>query len=218
MALLALAAKDARVEWRGKAGMLAGLVVVLLFGVLDLFAFPSLDGQPRAAAAALWLPMVFGAAALCGASWSRDADRGTLDLMRLAPVGLGLHGAARTVVNGTLVALMAAVSLVVLGALFAIPVTAALALVLLLGALGLAVPGTLAGAVAAQARSREAILPVLLVPAVAPLVHAGIGATVALLSDATFTQAASPILLMAGYDCLALSAAWLLWPFVLEGD
>jgi len=61
------------------------------------------------------------------------------------------------------------------------------------------------------------LLPVLAVPVLAPLLQAGVGATLEL--------AAGPggdvkvhLLVMGAYDAAALAVAWLLWPVVLEGD
>src|SRR5205807_2037973 len=97
-------------------------------------------------------------------------------------------------------------------ALFAIAATRWLALVLLLGVAGLAVVGTLAAAVACQARGREALVPLLMVPVLAPLLQAGIAATLGAIDGAGWETLRVPILAMAGYDMLAAGLAWFLWP------
>ena len=213
--LAALLGKDLRREGRSRQALQAGAVLVALFLVLDLFAFPTLAGQARAAAAALWAPSLYATAALCGRGLAAEADRGTLDLLRAAPVPLGLHGLSRTLVDGGIALLLALGTALVAGPLLAIPLTPALLGVLALGAAGLAVLGSLAAGIAAQARSRETLLPILLVPAAAPLLHAGIEATARILAG---EAARVPVLLMSGYLLLAAGAAFLLWPIVLEGD
>jgi ABC-type transport system involved in cytochrome c biogenesis permease component len=215
VSLAALLGKDLRREGRGRQALQAGAVLVALFLVLDLFAFRTLAGQHRAAAAALWAPILYATAALCGRGLAAEADRGTLDLLRSAPVPLALHGLSRTLVDGAVAVALALACALVAGPLLALPVTAALLGVLALGAAGLAVLGSLAAAIAAQARSRDLLLPVLLVPAAAPLLHAGIEATVRVLAG---SAAKVPVLLMGGYLLLAAGAALLLWPIVLEGD
>jgi heme exporter protein B len=218
VSLGALLWKDARREWRGREALQAGLVLVLLFAAVDLLSFRSLAGAHATAAALLWTPLVFGAGAVAGRGLAAEADQGTLDLLRSAPVSVGLHGWSRTLLHFVLLLLLGGAAWLVLGWLFALPAPLGLAVVLGLAAVGLAVLATLAAALAVQARARDAILPVLLVPAAFPLLQAGLAATTALLSGASVADARAPLLAMAGYDLLAAGAAWLLWPIVLEGE
>lgn len=218
MSLAPLLWKDLRRELRQKEGLQAGIVLVLTFLLVDLFAFPTLQGQSAAAAAALWVPLVFGGAALILRGFAAEADLGTLDLLRSLPTPLGHHGWSRTLLHALLLAILAAATLGGAAALFAVPLSAALLITFLLAVCGLALVGTLASAIAAQARSREMLLPLLMVPALAPLVQAGITATISALDGATLAATRVPLLLMAGYDILAAGVAWLLWPITLEGD
>ncbi|HEX2066384.1 MAG TPA: heme exporter protein CcmB, partial [Candidatus Thermoplasmatota archaeon] len=147
-----------------------------------------------------------------------EADRGTLDLLRSAPVPLLWHGLSRAAVHTLLTALLALLALGGLWLLFGVAASWPLAAVLLLGAVGVGVAGTATSALAAQARSRETLLPILLVPVVAPLLQAGLRATIAGLEGATLGELRLPLLLMAGYDLLALGAAILVLALALEGD
>jgi heme exporter protein B len=214
----ALLWKDARREARGKESVQAALVLAALFLLVDLFAFQALDDQPRVAAAVLWAPLVFGAAALVARGFAGEADRGTLTLLRSAPVPLAWHGWSRTLLHLGLVAILAAVTLTLASGLFALHVSLALLSALALAVPGIAVVGTLASALAAQARMRDALLPVLLVPVLAPLLQSGVEATRLALSGATILEARPALLLMLGYDLVAAGVAWLLWPVILEAD
>jgi heme exporter protein B len=214
----ALLWKDARREARGKESVQAALVLVALFLLVDLYAFSSLADQPRMAAAVLWVPLVFAAAALVARGLAGEADKGTLVLLRSAPVPLAWHGWSRTLVNLALVGLLAGATLALAAALFAFPVSAVLAATIALAVPGIAVAGTLASALAAQARMRDALLPVLLVPVLAPLLQAGVEATRLALDGAGWAVARPALLLMAAYDLVALGVAWLLWPVVLDGE
>lgn len=215
MSLAGILWKDARVELRGKEGLQAGLVLVALFLLLDVLVFADLADDHRAATIVLWTPLVFAAGAAYGRGIAAEADRGTLHLVRLAPVAPGWHGVSRTIVNGALGFLLAALVLGLSALLFAVPVTAGLVGALALGTLGLVIVGSLVGALAAQSRAREVLLPILLVPVVAPLLQAGLAATSQALTGG---PVGTPLLLMAGYDLLAAGVAWLLWPVLLEAD
>ena len=88
MKLAAILWKDLHRELRSKEAVQAGVVLVLLFFVLDLFTFTNLSNAPQAATAALWAPILYGSAALSARSLASETDRGTLDLLRGAPVPL----------------------------------------------------------------------------------------------------------------------------------
>lgn len=218
MSFAALLWKDLRREARGKEALQAGLVVLGLFLVLDLFAFPTLQGSPRAAAAALWTPLLYGGAALTGRGFAAEADRGTLDLLRSAPVPLLWHGLSRAAVHALLTAALALLGLGGVWLLFGIAAPWPVVAILLLAAAGIAVAGTATSALAAQARGREVLLPILLIPILAPLLQAGLRATIAGLDGAGLADLRLPLLLMAGYDLVAAGAAILVLPIALEGD
>lgn len=215
MSLRLLLAKDLSREWQAKEGLQAGIVLVATFALLYLFVFPDLRTDVRAGAAVLWTPVLYGAAAIAGRGMATEHDRGTLELLRAAPVPRVLHGTSRTLVDGLLMLIVAAVTAGVARILFGVPMDPALLGIMALAVVGLAAVGSLTGALAAQTRASSILLPVLLVPVAAPLLIAGVDATLAALVGQSVR---TPVLLMAGYDLLAIGITWLLWPVVLEGD
>lgn len=206
--------KDLRREVRSKESLQAGLVLVGLFFVLYLFAITDLQ-DPVLAAVAVWTPILYGTAALSARGMGSEVDRGTLAWLRSAPVPVAWHGWSRTLVNLGLTAMLAAIALLLGAAGFLMPLNGPMWLVAGLAVVGLAIAGTLAGGLAAQARGREVLMPILLIPVAAPLVQAGIAATFAAM-DGDIDRSA--ILLMAGYDIIIAGLAYLLWPFALESD
>ncbi len=90
-----------------------------------------------------------------------------------------------------------------------------LILVLSLGSLGLSVTGTAVSAISAQARMRELLLPLLLLPLWIPLLLPGTEATAALLSeDPVLRWDWIAILLV--FDIIFLTAVWLFGEYLLE--
>lgn len=213
MSLAALLAKDLRRELRSKESLQAGVVLVGLFFLLFLFTGGAFEG--RLAAVALWSPLLYGAAALTGRGLASEQDRGTLDWLVSLPVARAAHGWSRTIVALLLLALLGALTLTLAVAGFGVPFSLELVLVLALAVIGLALVGSLSGGLAAQAKARDILAPILLIPVAAPLVQAGVAATLEAVSG---TADATALLLMAGYDLVAFGACWLLWPFVLEAD
>lgn len=216
MRLGAVLWKDARREWRGKEAAQAGLVLVSLFFVVFVFAYRDAAPDARTATVILWTPILFAAAAVCGRGLATETDRGTLELLRSAPVPLLAHGVARTLVDLLVVALVAAAAVALAALLLAVPVGGALIGMLALGILGIGVVGSLAGGLSAQARARELLLPVLMVPLLAPLLLAGLQGTLLALEGGSGLL---PVLaLMAGYDLIMAGLAWIAWPLILESD
>ncbi len=214
MSLTAILWKDARREIRSKESLQAGLVLVGLFFILYLFALSDLQDD-RLATIAMWTPILYGTAALAGRGLASEVDRGTLALVQTAPVAAAMHGWSRTLINLVLTGVLAAFSLLLGAAGFLLPLSPGIWLTAGLGVIGLAIIGTLAGALASQARAREVLMPILLIPIAAPLLQSGVAATLDILGGG---DGRAGLLLMAGYDIIAFGAAWFLWPFALEAD
>lgn len=214
----ALLQKDVRREVLTREAIQAAFVVVLLFGIAFLFAYPRLDDDPRAAGLLLWLPLLFGGVTSAGRAFALEADAGVLPLLRQAPVPLGMHGVVRTLLQAALTLVLASAVLAVGAVGWDVPASGPVLAVLAMAALGIATVGTLAGALAAQARVRDLLLPVLAVPVLIPLLQAGIPATLDALAGSGWGEVRPALAAMAGYDVIAAGAAWLLWPHALEAD
>ncbi len=214
MSLLSLLWKDARRELRSKESLQAGLVLVGLFFVLYLFTLTDL-GAPRLGAIAVWTPILYATAALSARGMASEVDRGTIQLLLSAPVPRAMHGWSRTIINLATASILVAATLLLANVGFAFPLQPRIWLIAALAIVGLTVTGTLVGSLAAQARARELLTPILLIPVAAPLVQAGTNATMDVLAGG---DGSAGTLLMLGYDVIAIGVAWLLWPFALEAD
>ncbi len=214
MTFIDLLWKDTRRELRSKESLQAGLVLVGLFFVLYLFAITDLQ-DPRLAAVALWTPILYSTAALSARGMATEVDRGTIQLLLTAPQPRSDHGWSRTIVNLAASSLLTAFTVLLAAVGFGFPLSPTIGLIALLATIGLTVIGTLAGSLAAQARARELLTPILIIPVAAPLLQAGISATLDVLAGG---DGSAGLLLMLGYDVVAIGIAWILWPFALEVD
>jgi heme exporter protein B len=97
------------------------------------------------------------------------------------------------------------------------PALPALALVVLLGTLGLASVGTLFAAMTANVRAREILFPVLLLPVQVPVLLATVKATEGALAGEAIAAYAHWLKLIAAADVIYLVAGVLTFEFVLEG-
>jgi heme exporter protein CcmB len=176
---LVILAKDLRREARARDFAVATVVLALLMLLTFAFAF-DVAGEHvrRAAPGILWATLLFAGVLVAGRTFAAEEERGTLEGLLLAPVDRGAIYLGKFL--GMLVTMVALEALVLpaYGAFFGVPALAwgVLASVAT-GTVGFAAAATLFGAIATHARAREVLLPLLLLPAAAPLVIAGVRAT-----------------------------------------
>lgn len=187
-----IAGKDLRIEARSRVAtnQIAPFAVL----VLVLFAFaldPDRGILTRAAAGLFWVAVLFAALLAIQRAFAVEASDSARDGLRLSgldPAGIFLGKAAAValqllaleVLLGAFVVLLYDVDLHQAG-LVAVTVVAA--------TLGLAAAGTVYGMVAAGLRVRETLLPLLLLPVVAPVLLGATRATEAALDIAPAAEA-----------------------------
>ena len=184
---LLVAAKDLRVEARSRVALNQVAPFALL--VLVLFAFaldPDRGVLARAAAGLFWLAVTFSAILAVQRSFAIETADGGRDGLRLSgldPAGIFLGKAAAVGVQLlALEALLGAGAVVLYGV--RLEGAALLGATCVAATAGLAAAGTIYGVLAAGARVRETLLPLLLLPVVAPVVLAATRASEAALGTA----------------------------------
>jgi heme exporter protein B len=215
-----IARKDALSELRGR--YLAGSTLFFAALVLLLFGFALGPDSRRLAEAApglLWLAIVFGSLLTVARLHQLEAEDGALDELARYPVE------RHAIFLGKALAAMAA--LVVLGGVL-LPVVAilygidlagawlALLAALLLGAAGLAAVGTFYAGVTVRMQAREVLLPLLMLPVVAPLLLAAVQATTAALAGDPFGELSAWLQLLAVFDVVMIVAGAVTYGHLLE--
>lgn len=183
-----VAGKDLRVEARSRVTL--NQVAPFAVLVLVLFAFalePDRGLLTRAAAGLFWLAVMFSALLAIQRSFAIESSDGARDGLRLSgldPAGIFLGKATAVALELAALEVLLGVGVVVLydaelsGALL-------LAVTCIAATVGLAAAGTVYGVLAAGVRVRETLLPLLLLPVVAPVVLAATRASEAALGQAT---------------------------------
>jgi hypothetical protein len=95
------------------------------------------------------------------------------------------------------------------------PVFGQLVVVLFLGSLGVSIAGTALSAISAQARMRELLLPLLLLPLLTPVLVASTYVTIGLLDRAPYMEWKG-IGFLVTFDVVFLTALWLFGEYLLE--
>ena len=223
MALLSNAAvllgKELRTEFRSRELLTTTVVFILTIVVLFSFTFdPSVSESRRFGPGLLWLAFLFAASLMLQPCFLREQSNDTLSALRLSvgdPFAIFL---AKLAANTLFMLFTQILLLPVFSILYNVPVLAAfpqLVLVMFMGSLGLSVTGTALSAISAQARMRELLLPLLLLPLLTPVLIASTEATAALLAP-------NPLMpwswlgSLLGFDVVFLTALWLFGEYLLE--
>lgn len=179
-----VAGKDLRIELRSRVATNQVAPFALL--VLVLFAFaldPDRGVLARASAGLFWLAVVFSGLLAVQRAFAVEADDAARDGLRLSgldPAGIFLGKAGA--VAGQLAALEVVLAAGVV-VLYDVTLRGALLLVVtcLVATTGIAAAGTVYGVLAAGLRVRETLLPLLLLPVLAPVLLAATRASEAAL-------------------------------------
>jgi len=213
--------KDILTERRSKESLNA----LVFFSLLLLFVFQFALGPERARVEAalpglLWLGFILSGLLAFGRTFLVERENDCWEGLVLTPGDKSAIYLGKLAGNVLVMIVVEVVLLVLFAVFFGLdftPVLPALAAVLALGTLGLASVGTLFGAITAQMRARELLFPVLLLPAVVPVLLASVSATQTVLAGEPLADAAAWLKLLAAADLVYLVVGVLTFEFVLEG-
>src|SRR6202047_1760023 len=223
MSLLAnttiLLGKELRPEFRSRELLTTTIVFILIVLVLFSFTFdPMSDEARRFGSGLLWLAFLFAASLMLQPCFLREQNNDTLSALRLSvsdPFAIFL---AKLAANTLFLLLTELLLLPVFAVMYNVPVLPVLhwlLLVLFLASLGISVVGTALSAISAQARMRELLLPLLLLPLLTPILVASTEVTKALFDRAPYVQWKG-IGFLAVFDVVFLTALWLFGEYLLE--
>jgi heme exporter protein B len=215
----ALLGKELRTEFRSRELLTTTVVFILVVIVLFSFTFdPTSSESRRFAPGLLWLAFLFAASLMLQPCFLREQNNDTLSALRLC-VGDPFSIFLAKLLANTLFLLFAQIVLLpafsVLYNISILGVFPQLLLVMFLGSLGLSVTGTALSAISAQARMRELLLPLLLLPLLTPVLIASTEATAALL-DANPEMPWKWLGFLVTFDVVFLTALWLFGEYLLE--
>src|SRR5271166_509480 len=214
-----LLSKELRTEFRSRELLTTPVVFILVVILLFSFAIsPSTEESREFGPGLLWLAILFAASLMLQPCFLREQTNDTLSSLRLAvsdPFSIFL---AKLIAN-TLFLLLTEILMLPLFAIFynipILPQLGHLLLVLFLGSLGISVAGTALSAISAQARMRELLLPLLLLPLLTPVLVASTEVTVGLMDREPVVQWKG-IGFLAIFDLVFLTALWLFGEYLLE--
>lgn len=217
-----LLGKELRTEFRSRELLTTTVVFILMIVVLFSFTFdPTTEESRRFGPGLLWLAFLFAASLMLQPCFLREQTNDTLSALRLSVADPFAIFLSKLCANTLFLLLTELLLLPVFAVLYNVPllpVVPQLVVVLFLGSLGLSVTGTTLSAISAQARLRELLLPVLLLPLLTPLLIASTEATAALLDRDPLLRVLrwDWLAFLIAFDVIFLTAVWLFGEYLLE--
>ncbi|HRW05942.1 MAG: heme exporter protein CcmB [Caldilineaceae bacterium] len=213
-----IAAKDLRIELRAKEvlGVMAAfsiLAVIILGMAFDL----RVPRSEMIAPGVLWGVLLFTGLLGLNRSFSAELDRHTLLALLLTPVDRSAIYLGKFVANFCFMALTALILLPVMLFIFDVNFFSPWILVtVLLGIFGYISVGTLFAALTASIRSRESMLPILLLPVLAPLFMAGLKMTELVVDARSLASFQNWLGMLVAFDLIFFTAAILVFDLIWE--
>lgn len=214
-----LLSKELRTEFRSRELLTTTIVFILVVLILFSFAIsPTTEESREFGPGLLWLAILFAASLMLQPCFLREQNNDTLSSLRLAvsdPFSIFL---AKLVANTLFLLLTELIMLPFFAVFYNVPVLPEfhwLILVLFLGSLGISIAGTALSAISAQARMRELLLPLLLLPLLTPVLVVSATVTVSLFDREPIVKGKG-IAFLAVFDVVFLTALWLFGEYLLE--
>jgi len=214
-----LLSKELRTEFRSRELLTTTVVFILVVLILFSFAIsPTTEESREFGPGLLWLAILFAASLMLQPCFLREQGNDTLSSLRLAvsdPFSIFL---AKLIANTLFLLLTELIMLPFFAIFYNVPVLPEfhwLILVLFLGSLGISVAGTALSAISAQARMRELLLPLLLLPLLTPVLVVSATVTVSLFEREPIVKGKG-IAFLAVFDVVFLTALWLFGEYLLE--
>jgi heme exporter protein B len=214
----AIIRKDLAVEWRSRQLLAAMLVFTFLVILIFNFAL-ELDARARldVSAGVLWATFAFAGTLGLSRSMAIERERQSFDALLLAPVDRSAIYFGKTLANLFFMLVVEIFTLPIYAVLYnANLFNAGLLLVILLGSWGYSAVGTLLAGMAAEARSRELLLPVLLFPLIIPVLVAAVRASSGFLSGLELAYIWPSLNLLIAYGVIMPALGYMFFDIIVE--
>ena len=215
--------KDLVCLWRAKQLLAATFGFALLLVVVASFSFIQIgyseSDLKSVTPGVLWLVFLFAAVVGINHSFLMEKENEAGLAVLLSPANPETIYSAKAFSNLVLLFSLQVFVLVAHGVLFGVdfsPVFPELLLVTFLCCIGFVGAGTILTAIAVNTRGRELVLPLVLFPILLPLTAGAVHSTRELILTGVLDYTDFWFILIAGYDLIALTLAWVLFDYVIR--
>jgi heme exporter protein B len=217
---LILMRKDLLIEWRTRARFTA----LLFFGICTLLMFSFALGANATAlrqhaAGYFWLAILFASVLSLSEAFRIENENQSMDGLKLAPAQPRAIFLGKALGNTVLLWGLGAVLTPLSIGVFDLRVVMGLAKhaeILLVGSMAISAAGTFYAAIAANARARDVLLPILLFPVLVPVLIASVKATALVFDGDPMLQMDSWVSLLWKLNVIYWALGLILFPRIIE--
>lgn len=218
---LTLAKKDLLSELKTKQILVTQIIFAALVIVVFSFAFdPSNNTTKAVIPGVIWVIIVFAGILGLNRSFISEQRNDTMQGLLVAPMEAASIFLGKFIANITMILIVEIVSIPFLFLLFDFKMSGSIGyfiLVIFVGSFGFVSIGTFLAALAANSKSSEMLLPLLLFPITSPILIGVTQATRIILSDMSkLSSAMSWTQMVTAYDVIFFVVSFLLIDYVLE--
>ena len=196
------------------------LMVLVVFSISFADFLGDSEKVEKVAPGVLWVSFTFAGMLGLSRSFVLESENGCIEALKLCPVDMSTIYTGKVLSNLGIMFLMEIVTLVFFIGLFSynfgLSSLFLLVFILLLGTFGFIAVGTLLAALTLSTRTRELLLPVLLLPVLLPVLIPAVEATAEILAGKGIESLISEIRLLVAYDLVFFSVSNLIFEYVVS--
>jgi len=219
---LYIAAKDLKAEFRTKQMLnsmaIFSLLVIVIFSISfgDLLSDSTIITQ--LAPGVLWISFTFAGMLGLSRSFAAELENGCLEGLKLCPVDRSAIYTGKMISNTVLMFVVEMITVPLFAIMFNYSIKGAfgLAIVIVLGTIGFISVGTLLSALTVNTRTRELLLPLLLLPVIIPVIIPAVIATGKVLAGGGIAEISGEMRLLLVYDVVFFVIAQLVFEYAIE--
>lgn len=198
--------KDVVLELRTREIFISVLVFSLLIILTFNLGLDNIPGTiPTVSAGILWIAIIYGSVIAMNRTYSTEIESGAINRILLSPTSRDAFFFGKVLSNMALMILLEVILLPTMIVLYNLKVSIAeMALVSLLVILAISLVGTLFSAIAVKTRAKEVMLPILLLPILAPVLISAVEVTSSIIVGQTILDNQRWISLIVVFDAIFL--------------
>ncbi len=203
-----IAAKDLRIEARTREILVtAGFFAVLVTLMTSVAFSAGAETRTRIAPGVIWIAVTFSAVLALGRTWHREREESALLGVLVTPISRGALFLGKAAGIFAFVVAVEILVVPVAALLFHVElaeVAGPLAILLLLGTIGIASLGTLFGVMTVRTQARDLVLAAVLFPLLTPTLLSGVAATREVFTGAGLADVSDYLVLLGVFDVLGV--------------
>jgi len=202
-------AKDVRIELRTREIVTTAGFFGVLVALMAAIAYTGgASAHVRVAPGTIWLATAFASIMAIGRTWQREREDGCFTGLLVTPLSRGALFLGKAIGVFAFVTAVEIVVVPVVALVFHLELAelaAPMALVLVLGTIGVASIGTLFGAMTVRTRARDLVLATVIFPLLSPTLLSGVAATREIVAGATIAEVRDYLILLLTFDAIAVA-------------